>query len=55
MSKVIGLVKYSSKKEMKQIIDSLKKEFSSKVKVSINKQEKYIDYLTFVDKPFAMT
>lgn len=54
MNKVIGIAPYGSKKEMKHIIEELKKEFSTKVKININKDGKFIDYLVFIENPFAM-
>lgn len=54
MNKVIGIAPYGSKKEMKQIIEDLKKEFTLKVIININKKGKFIDYFVFIDNPFAM-
>jgi hypothetical protein len=54
MSKVIGVAPYGSKKEMKQIIEDLKIEFTPNVKININKKGKCIDYFVIIDKPFAM-
>lgn len=54
MSKVIGMAPYGSKKEMKQIIEELKIEFTPNVKININKKGKFIDYFIILDKPFAM-
>lgn len=54
MNKVIGIAPYGSKKEMKQIIEDLKTEFTLKAKIKINKNRKCIDYSVFIDNPFAM-